>query len=52
MVYHILKDGTSVEDIKGRVITVEDAKPVYNLICKINSNKKEVIYESRRQSVS
>ena len=38
MVYHILKDGTRVNDIKGRVVRYEEARPLYNLVQKINSN--------------
>lgn len=42
-VIHILKDGSIVEDIAGRVVKVEDAGPVYQLINKINreGSKKE-----------
>jgi hypothetical protein len=39
MVYHILKDGSVVKDITGKVVKVKDAEAVYNLISKINKGK-------------
>ena len=36
MIYHILKDGTVLEDITGHVVQVEDAEPVYRLMRAIN----------------
>ena len=35
-VIHILKDGTQVESIDGRVVRLEDAEPVYHLMDNIN----------------
>ena len=37
-VIHILKDGTIVKDITGRVVQRSDVLPLYTLIQKINSN--------------
>jgi hypothetical protein len=41
-VIHILKDGSEVEDITGRVVKVDDAGTLYSLIREINrkSGKK------------
>lgn len=39
-VYHVLKDGSRVDDIAGRVVRVSDAEAVYNLIHSINRNSK------------
>ena len=39
-VIHILRDGSIVEDISGRVVKVEDAGPLYHLIESINRNRK------------
>ena len=36
MVIHILKDGTRVDDIAGRIIKVSDAEVVYQLMDEIN----------------
>jgi hypothetical protein len=36
MVIHILKDGTRVDDIAGRVVKVSDAEVVYKLMDEIN----------------
>lgn len=36
MVYHILKDGTVTKDITGRIVKIEDAEPLYNLMTSIN----------------
>lgn len=36
MVYHILKDGTVTKDITGRIVKIEDAEPLYNLMSSIN----------------
>lgn len=37
MVYHVLKDGSVVHDISGRIVKVEDAKTFYNLMDSINN---------------
>lgn len=41
-VIHILKDGSEVEDITGRVVKMDDAGTLYSLIREINrkSGKK------------
>lgn len=36
-VIHILKDGSEVDNITGRVVKMEDAGTLYSLIRKINS---------------
>lgn len=38
-VIHILKDGTIVDDIAGKVVQPEDAGPLYQLIHTINKSK-------------
>ena len=35
-VTHVLKDGTTVEDIRGHVVKENDAKAVYALLDSIN----------------
>ena len=35
-VIHIVKDGSIVEDINGRVVRLEDAGPLYDLFDSIN----------------
>lgn len=47
MVYHILKDGTRVKDINGRIVRYEEAKPLYNLVQKINSKNTYGVKEVR-----
>lgn len=44
MIYHILKDGTQVEDITGRVVKMSDAEPLYTLLDSITGTEssKEV----------
>jgi hypothetical protein len=32
MIYHILKDGTTVDDITGHVVKLEDAAPLYRYL--------------------
>lgn len=39
MVKHVLKDGTTVNDITGHIVKMKDAKAVYNLIESINQSK-------------
>lgn len=38
-VIHILKDGSTVTDISGRVVKVEDAGAIYQLFNNINSGR-------------
>ena len=35
-VYHILKDGSRVDSIKGHVVKIADAEPLYQLLHSIN----------------
>lgn len=39
-VIHILRDGTRVDDIVGRVVKISDAEPVYGLMDEINREVK------------
>jgi hypothetical protein len=39
VVYHILKDGSVVHDISGRIVKVEDAKTLYDLMDSINGSR-------------
>ena len=43
-VIHILKDGSQIKDITGRVVKMDDAAPLYNLIREINrkSNSQKI----------
>lgn len=41
-VKHVLKDGTVLNDISGKVVRVADAKQVYVLIEKINERENRV----------
>ena len=40
MVKHVLKDGTTVDDITGRIVKVQDAKALYTLMLTISENPK------------
>lgn len=40
-VIHILKDGSEVEDITGRVVKVDDAGTLYSLIREINRKSEK-----------
>lgn len=40
-VIHILKDGSEVKDITGRVVKMEDAGTLYSLIREINSKSEK-----------
>jgi len=40
-VIHYLKDGTQVKDITGRVVKMEDAAPLYQMIRGINRKSNE-----------
>jgi hypothetical protein len=42
-VIHILRDGSTVKDITGRVVKFEDAEPVYHLITSIRSRSVEKV---------
>lgn len=40
-IIHILKDGSQVEDITGRVVKMDDADTLYSLIREINRKSKK-----------
>lgn len=42
-VIHILRDGTRVNDITGRVVRVEDAEPLYRLVYDMSLQKKKEV---------
>lgn len=44
-VIHILKDGSVVNDIDGRVVKMEDATLLYRLIDSINSDPRKKVKE-------
>lgn len=39
-IIHILKDGTRVDDIRGHVVKIADAAPLYELIHKMNQEAR------------
>ena len=41
-VTHVLRDGTVLDDIRGKVVQIKDAKQVYVLIDKINERENRV----------
>lgn len=41
MIYHILKDGTEVDDITGKVIKAEDFPVLYEVINRIQKEGAE-----------
>ena len=41
-VTHVLRDGTVLDDISGKVVQVKDAKQVYLLIDKISERENRV----------
>ena len=40
-VFHILKDGSRPADITGRVVRLEDATPLYQLLHSINRTRSQ-----------
>lgn len=40
-IYHVLKDGTRVDDITGHVVRIEDARNVYSLMEIMNQTHKK-----------
>lgn len=50
-VIHILKDGSRVSDLKGHVVKIADAEPLYRLLHsmnqKTNSNKSRNTYNRK-----
>lgn len=45
-VYHVLKDGTKLNDITGYVVKYSEVPAVYDLIHKMNQRKSKNIQES------
>ena len=43
---HILADGTRLDDIRGHVVRVRDARSVYSLMDKINEEEDKSGYEN------
>lgn len=39
-IIHILKDGTRVDDIRGHVVKIADAAPLYELIHSMNKQAR------------
>lgn len=50
-VVHILKDGSTVDDITGRVVRVNDAVPLYQFINSINRGSKTIVHNEKAQEV-
>ena len=42
-VIHILKDGTQVDSIRGHVVKMADAEPLYHMIHSINNGTARLI---------
>lgn len=42
-VIHILKDGTQVDSIRGHVVRMADAEPLYHMIHSINNGTARLI---------
>lgn len=47
-VIHVLKDGSKVEDIRGHVVKMEDAEPLYKMIRDINRKSEQT--QSQKQA--
>lgn len=47
-VIHILKDGTQVDSIRGHVVKMADAEPLYNMIHSINNGTARLIETTGR----
>ena len=41
-VFHILQDGSRPADITGRVVRLEDARPLYSLIHTLNEKRQKL----------
>lgn len=52
-VIHILKDGSRIHDIRGHVIRLEDADPLYRFIHSINKKSGKTLntYDSSKNEV-
>lgn len=40
MVINISKEGSKLADMSGHVVKVKDAKPIYDLIAKLNKSRQ------------
>lgn len=40
-VYHILADGTRLDDITGHVVKIEDAEPLYRYLESVNEHRRK-----------
>lgn len=52
MIIHVLKDGRRVSDITGKVVKIEDAEPVYQLISNISKKACKNTYDTHKANVS
>lgn len=50
MVYHILKDGTITKDITGRVVKVDDARSLYDLMRSISTQSSKKNQKRKKAS--
>lgn len=47
-VIHILKDGTQVDSIRGHIVKMADAEPLYHMIHNINNGTDRLIVATER----
>lgn len=52
MVYHILKDGTKVNDITGHVVRIEDAPALYELMASLSKRKTNTYKNEKKEESS
>lgn len=50
MVRHFLKDGTEVESVSGRIITVSEFAELYDIIRAINRKNEKVQAQEGKQN--
>lgn len=48
-IHHILKDGTALDDIKGHVVRMDDARNVYAIMDRINKKGQRHGNDSRKK---
>ena len=48
-VIHILKDGTRVDSIRGHVVKIADAEPLYHMIHSINNGTARLISAAEKK---
>lgn len=41
MIWHVLKDGTVLEDIQGHVVRMEEAPSIYAILDKVRERKRD-----------